>query len=192
MVMPSLGLIVGRNGFLTVQPPVVFGVVVRGLDLQNSGGAVRQFYKVIHIRQHPGILRVLEHLFDLIDLVAGPVLEDLRHQRFQQVSHLQGHPVVLMVLDHGNVQLVIKQIPGCPPRRNAQQSRNIAATNTFPAVSKPLFFGQSCRIHQHQGLMPLFDSRTACRHIQHPLRVLRGMTGARITGQCFCADWFSF
>ena len=115
-VMPPLGLIVGRNGFLTIQPPVVFGVVVCGLDLQNSGGAVRQFYKVVHIRQHPGILRVLEHLFDLIDLVAGPVLEDLRHQRFQQVSHLQGHPVVLMVLDHGNVQLVIKQIPGRPPR----------------------------------------------------------------------------
>lgn len=30
------------------------------------------------------------------------------------------------------------------------------------------------------------------RHTQHPLRVLRGMTGARITGQCFCAVWFSF
>ena len=115
-VMPSLGLIVGRNGFLTIQPPVVFGVVVRGLDLQNGGGAIRQFHEIVHIRQHPGILRVLEHLFDLIDLVAGPVLEDLRHQRFQQVSHLQGHPVVLMVLDHGNVQLVIKQIPGRPPR----------------------------------------------------------------------------
>lgn len=41
---------------------------------------------------------------------------------------------------------------------------NSLALRARMALSKPLFFGQACRIHQHQGLMPLFDSHTACRH----------------------------
>ena len=78
-VMAPLGFVVDRNSFFPVQPPVILGIVVRGFDFQNCGRTIRKFHKVVHIRQHPGILGVLEHLLDLIYLVAGPMLENFRH-----------------------------------------------------------------------------------------------------------------
>lgn len=68
-----------------------------GLDLKDRCGAIRQFHKVVHISQHPRILWVLEHLFDLVDPISGFPLEYLCYQRLQQMPHFHGNPVALII-----------------------------------------------------------------------------------------------
>lgn len=85
------------NSLLPIHPPVISGIIVCGLDLKDRCGAIRQFHKVVHISQHPRILWVLEHLFDLVDPISGFPLEYLCYQRLQQMPHFHGNPVALII-----------------------------------------------------------------------------------------------
>ena len=140
-IMPPLGFVVDRNSFFPIQPPVILSIVVCGFDFQNCGRAIRKFYKVVHISQHPGILGVLEHLLDLINLVAGPMLKNFCHQRLQQMPHFQSNPVVFVVLNRCNIQLVVVEVTGRPPGRYPQQRSHITAANSFSPISEPFLFG---------------------------------------------------
>ena len=95
--MTPLRFIVDWNSLLPIHPPVISGIIVCGLDLKDRCGAIRQFHKVVHISQHPRILWVLEHLFDLVDRISGFPLEYLCYQRLQQMPHFHGNPVALII-----------------------------------------------------------------------------------------------
>ena len=79
-IMPTLDLVVDGNGFNTVTPPMVCCVVVCGLDLKYCRFAIWQGDEVIDVSQHKRIQRMIEHLFDLIDVIARPHVEDLGNQ----------------------------------------------------------------------------------------------------------------
>lgn len=96
-IMTPLRFIVDWNSLLPIHPPVISGIIVCGLDLKDRCGAIRQFHKVVHISQHPRILWVLEHLFDLVDPISGFPLEYLCYQRLQQMPHFHGNPVALII-----------------------------------------------------------------------------------------------
>ena len=96
-IMTPLRFIVDWNRLLPIHPPVISGIIVCGLDLKDCCGAIRQFHKVVHISQHPRILWVLEHLFDLVDPISGFPLEYLCYQRLQQMPHFHGNPVALII-----------------------------------------------------------------------------------------------
>lgn len=96
-IMTPLRFIVDWNSLLPIHPPVISGIIVCGLDLKDRCGAIRQFHKVVHISQHPRILGVLEHLFDLVDPISGFPLEYLCYQRLQQMPHFHGNPVALII-----------------------------------------------------------------------------------------------
>ena len=108
--MPPLRFVVDRNDLLAVVPPVILGVIVRGLDLKDGCCTVRQVHHVIQIRQHPGIQRVLEHEWPAVDLIARLMGEDLSNQRLQQSSNLQLNPV-FSIIRCDDIQLVIVEIP---------------------------------------------------------------------------------
>ena len=109
-VVPPLRFVVDRNDFLAVVPPVILGVIVRGLDLKDGCCTIRQFHHIIQIRQHPGIQRVLEHEWPAVDLIARLMGEDLGNQRLQQSSNLQLNPV-FGIIRCDDIQLVIVEIP---------------------------------------------------------------------------------
>ena len=96
-IMTPLRFIVDWNRLLPIHPPVISGIIVCGLDLKDCCGAIRQFHKVVHISQHPRILWVLEHLFDLVDPISSFPLEYLCYQRLQQMPHFHGNPVALII-----------------------------------------------------------------------------------------------
>ena len=102
-VVPPLCLIVNGNTFLAVLPPVVFCVVVGRFDFQNRNFPVWQADKVVYICQHEGILRMLEHLFDLEYFQPGFLGEDLGDQRFQQMPHFQRYPVACIIDSRSDV-----------------------------------------------------------------------------------------
>ena len=79
-IMPSLRFVVHRNDLLAVVPPVFSGVIICRLDLQNGIAAVRKLHKVVQIRQHPRIQRVLEHDLPLKDMQPGFLRKNPRNQ----------------------------------------------------------------------------------------------------------------
>ena len=109
-VVPPLRFIVDRNDFLAVVPPVILGVIVRGLDFKDGCRAVRQFHHIIQIRQHPGIQGMLEHEWPAVDLIARLMGEYLGNQRLQQGSNFQLDPV-FGIIRCDDIQLVIVEIP---------------------------------------------------------------------------------
>ena len=96
-IMTPLRFIVDWNSLLPIHPPVISGIIVCGLDFKDRCGTIWQFHKVVHISQHPRILWVLEHLFDLVDRISGFPLEYLCYQRLQQMPHFHGNPVALII-----------------------------------------------------------------------------------------------
>ena len=79
-IMPTLRFVVHRNDLLAVVPPVFSGVIICRLDLQNGIAAVRKLHKVVQIRQHPRIQRVLEHDLPLKDMQPGFLRKNPRNQ----------------------------------------------------------------------------------------------------------------
>ena len=146
-IMPPLRFIVHRNNLLAVVPPVFSGVIICRLDLQNGIAAVRKLHKVVQIRQHPRIQRVLKHDLPLKDAQPGFLCENPRDQVFQQMSHFQRDPVLIHVCLY-DAQLVIVQIPRCPPGRNAEDRRSVAAADATPSVGQPFFATQIARVYQ--------------------------------------------
>ena len=142
---------------------MIFGVVVCGLDLQNSRFPVWQLDKIIDVRQHIGILRMIEHLFNLIDTVAGFSMKYLSHQILQQMSHFLLHPVALRILIRNNLQLVIIKIAGRCKGRYSQNSGCIASANSTAAPFQPFLFRQVRRLHQNSW----FVGTRFFRHITH-------------------------
>lgn len=69
-IVPALQLIVHRNTFHTVQPPIVSGVVICGFGLQYCCFAVWQFNEIVHIREHEGMHGMVEHFLDLIHTIS--------------------------------------------------------------------------------------------------------------------------
>ena len=63
------------------------------------------------------------------------------------MSHLQRDPVFIHVRLY-NIQLVIVQIPCCPPGRNAEDRRSVAAADATPSVGQPFFVAQIARVYQ--------------------------------------------
>ena len=166
-IMPSLRFVVHRNDLLAVVPPVFFGIIICRLDLQNGIVAVRKLHKVVQICQHPRIQRVLEHDLPLKDTQAGFLCEDPRDQVFQQMSHFQCDPVLIHVCLY-DAQLVVVQISRCPPGRNAEDRRSVAAADATPSVGQPFFVAQIARvykllrlIHQAQHHFVLLSSMPA-------------------------------
>ena len=151
-IMPSLRFIVQRNDLLAVVPPVLSGIIICRLDLQNGIAAVRKLHKVVQIRQHPRIQRVLEHDLPLKDTQPGFLCEDPCDQVFQQMPHLQRDPVLIHVCLY-NVQLVIVQIPRCPPGRNAKDRRSVAAADAPPPAGQPFFVAQTACVYQFLRLI---------------------------------------
>ena len=137
-VVPSLGLVVHRNNRFSVVLPLVAGVVVGGLALQDGCAAVRHFHKEIQIGQHPGVGRVLEHTLAPVDFQPGLLRKDAGHQILQQSSDLHSDPVPFIVLDR-KVPLVVVEVHRCPKRGDPQDSRRVAAAKSLAAVRKPFF-----------------------------------------------------
>jgi len=160
-VVPPLCLVVDRNTFLAVLPPVVFCVVVGRFDFQQRNFSVWQANKVVHICQHKGILRVLEHLLDLENFQPGFLGEYLGNQWFQQMPHFQRYPVACIIDSQSDVQLVIVQIAGGSERRNAEDRGDIAAAYPPPAVCQPFLLGEVFGADQHLGFLPY-----VLRHLQ--------------------------
>ena len=153
-VMPPLCFVVDGNTFLAVLPPMVFRVVVGRFYLQQRNFPVWQMDEVVHICQHKGILRVLEHLLDLENFQSGFLGEYLRDQWFQQMPHLQRHPVACIIGSRSNVQLVVVQVAGSAKRRNAEDRGDIAAAYPPPAVCQPFLLGEVFSADQHLGFPP--------------------------------------
>ena len=63
------------------------------------------------------------------------------------MSHLQRDPVFIHVRLY-NIQLVIVQIPCCPPGRNAEDRRSVAAADAPPSIGQPFFATQITCIYQ--------------------------------------------
>ena len=63
------------------------------------------------------------------------------------MSHLQRDPVFIHVRLY-DVQLVIVQIPCCPPGRNAEDRRSVAAADAPPSIGQPFFATQITCIYQ--------------------------------------------
>ena len=63
------------------------------------------------------------------------------------MSHFQCDPVLIHVRLY-NIQLVIVQIPCCPPGRNAEDRRSVAAADATPSVGQPFFVAQIARVYQ--------------------------------------------
>ena len=63
------------------------------------------------------------------------------------MSHLQRDPVFIHVSLY-NIQLVIVQIPCCPPGRNAEDRRSVAAADAPPSIGQPFFATQITCIYQ--------------------------------------------
>ena len=63
------------------------------------------------------------------------------------MSHLQRDPVFIHVRLY-NIQFVIVQIPCCPPGRNAEDRRSVAAADAPPSVGQPFFVAQIARVYQ--------------------------------------------
>ena len=145
--MPTLRFVVHRNDLLAVVPPVFSGIIICRFDLQNGIAAVRKLRKVVQICQHPRIQRVLKHDLPLKDAQPGFLCENPRDQVFQQMSHFQRDPVLIHVCLY-DAQLVIVQIPRCPPGRNAEDRRSVAAADATPSVGQPFFATQIARVYQ--------------------------------------------
>ena len=111
-IMASLDFVVDGNDFSSVTPPMILCVVVCGLDFQNRCFAVWQSDKVIYIRQHIGIDRVIKHLLDLINLKACFHMENLGHQILKQMPDLFRHPIAFAVLIRYDFQFVVVEISG--------------------------------------------------------------------------------
>ena len=140
---------------------MVFCVVVGRFDFQQRNFSVWQANKVVHICQHKGILRVLEHLLDLENFQPGFLGEYLGNQWFQQMPHFQCHPVACIIDSQSDVQLVIVQIAGGSERRNAEDRGDIAAAYPPPAVCQPFLLGEVFGADQHLGFLPY-----VLRHLQ--------------------------
>lgn len=153
-VVPPLCLVVDRNAFLAVLPPVVFRVVVGRLDFQNRNFSVWQADKVVHICQRERVLWMPEHLFDLENFQPGFLGKYLRDQRFQQMPHFQRYPVACIIDSRSNVQLVIVQVAGGTKRRNAEDRGDITAAYPLPAVCQPFLLGEVFGADQHLGFLP--------------------------------------
>ena len=145
--MPTLRFVVHRDDLLAVVPPVFSGIIICRFDLQNGIAAVRKLRKVIQIRQHPRIQRVLEHDLPLKDMQPGFLRKNPRNQILQQVSHFQRNPVLIHVCLY-DAQLVVVKIPRCPPGRNAEDRRSVAAADAPPPVGQPFFVAQTACVHQ--------------------------------------------
>ena len=153
-VVPSLCLVVDGNTFLVVLPPVVFRVVVGRFDFQQRNFSVWQADKIIHICQHEGVLRMLEHLLDLENFQPGFLGEYLGDQRFQQMPHFQRYPVACIIDSRSDVQLIIIQVAGGAERRNTEDRGDIAAAYPLPAVCQPFLLGEIFGADQHLGFLP--------------------------------------
>lgn len=82
--MPYLSDIVFGDDFAPVlSPPMRPRIEICRFDLNNGDFAVGQDCKIIHIRQHPKIQRMLIHFFDLIDVQTRFFGKDSRDQIFQ-------------------------------------------------------------------------------------------------------------
>ena len=145
--MPTLRFVVHRNDLLAVVPPVFSGVIICRLDLQNGIAAVRKLHKVVQIRQHPRIQRVLEHDLPLKDMQPGFLRKNPRNQILQQMSHFQCDPVLIHVCLY-DAQLVVVKISRCPPGRNAEDRSSVAAADAPPSIGQPFFATQITCIYQ--------------------------------------------
>ena len=172
--MPTLRFVVDRNGFLTIQPPIIPGVVVCCLDFQNGSSTIWELNKVVYICQHPWIFRVLEHLFNLVDFITCFAFKNLCHQGFQQMSHFQRDPITFLIFNCRNIQLVVIQVPGCPPWGNPQKGCHITSANAAATIREPFFLCKTSCINQHQRFQPLFSSRVNDRHGSAPPPCLTG------------------
>ena len=146
-IMPTLRFVIHRNDLLAVVPPVFSGIIICRLDLQNGIAAVRKLRKVVQICQHPRIQWVLKHDLPLKNAQSGFLCENPRDQVFQQMSHFQRDPVLIHVRLY-DVQLVVVQISRCPPGRNAEDRRSVAAADATPSVGQPFFVAQIARVYQ--------------------------------------------
>jgi len=140
-IMASLGFIIDRYCFLSVQPPVITGIIICSLNLQNSRFPIWQGDKVIHIRQHEGILWVSEHLLNLVDFIPRLSVEYLRHHILQKMPHFHGYPVSFLFFHICNLQFVIINISGRPEWRNPQYGSHITSTDSPASKRQPFLSG---------------------------------------------------
>ena len=149
-VVPPLGLIVQGNDLLPVlRPPVILCVVIGRFDLQNSRPAVGKLYKVVNIRQHKRMHRMIENLLDLVDAIPRFYVEYLCHQIFQQMPHLLGYPVALRVVKRHDLQLVIVEIPCRSKRGDPQYGGCVAAADPSAPILQPFFLRKALRADQY-------------------------------------------
>ena len=109
--MPPLGLIIHGDSLLSVNPPVVFCVVVGCLDFKDGCFPVGKRDKIIDVGKHVGVKRMVVHPLILINRISRFLMEYFRHQVFQQVPDLKCYPIVGIVLIRHDIQFVIVQVP---------------------------------------------------------------------------------
>ena len=116
-IVPPLSLIVEGNDLLPILgPPVILCIIVGGFYFEDRGSPSGKLYKIVNIRQHKCIHRMIKHLLDLVDAIPRFHMEYLCHQILQQMPHLLGYPVALRVVKWHDFQLVIEEIP-CRSKR---------------------------------------------------------------------------
>ena len=139
-IVPPLGLIVQGNDLLSaLRPPVILCVVIGRFDLQNSSSPSGKLYKVVNIRQHKCMHRMIEHLLDLIDAIPSFYMEYLCYQVFQQMPHFLSCPVALRVVKRHDLQLVIVEIPCRSKRGDPQYGGRVAAADPSATILQPFF-----------------------------------------------------
>ena len=116
-IVPPLSFIVEGNDLLPILgPPVILCIIVGGFYFEDRGSPPGKLYKVVNIRQHKRMHRMIKHLLDLIDAIPRFHMEYLCYQILQQMPHLLGYPVALRVVKRHDLQLVIVEIP-CRSKR---------------------------------------------------------------------------
>lgn len=107
---------------------------------------------------------MIEHLFDLIDVIARPHVEDLGDQVLKQMSHLLLYPVVLGILVGYDLEFIVIEVPRCSEWRYTENRCGITATDSSSSVFQPIALRQVLCVYKHVRLIALCCS---VGHLMH-------------------------